>query len=197
MIGLSKTYDSTANLIYIVLVMYMIYLWIKIKLKILNFPTWACADSWQALFKLRTGAGPMLSSLILAVPRRSLWPRDELPSAACTTIPRLQQTNAKTDTLVEFESATQAHETGNCFSFSHYFFPSIFYDISCMPVIHDLRVIHHTCLYFCKDNQHKTLSPTIFLWVVAAWDASSSKTQRHYHTMVNIDSDNIIASMTR
>jgi hypothetical protein len=39
MIDLSRTYDSTATLIYNVLIMFMIYPSIKIKLKVLLFPT--------------------------------------------------------------------------------------------------------------------------------------------------------------
>jgi hypothetical protein len=39
MIDLSRTYDSTASLIYNALLMFMIYSWIKIKLKVLIFPT--------------------------------------------------------------------------------------------------------------------------------------------------------------
>jgi hypothetical protein len=38
-IDLSKTYDSTTNLIYITLVIFIIYSWIKIKLKVLIFLT--------------------------------------------------------------------------------------------------------------------------------------------------------------
>jgi hypothetical protein len=38
-IDLSRTYDSTAILICNALVMFMIYSWIKIKLKVLIFPT--------------------------------------------------------------------------------------------------------------------------------------------------------------
>jgi hypothetical protein len=38
-IDLSKTCDSTANLICITLLIFMIYSWIKIKLKVLIFPT--------------------------------------------------------------------------------------------------------------------------------------------------------------
>jgi hypothetical protein len=39
MIDLSRTYDSTVSLIYYALVMFMIYPWIKIKLKMLIFST--------------------------------------------------------------------------------------------------------------------------------------------------------------
>jgi hypothetical protein len=39
MINLSRTCDSPASLIYNTLVMFMIYPWIKIKLKVLIFPT--------------------------------------------------------------------------------------------------------------------------------------------------------------
>jgi hypothetical protein len=39
MIDLSKTYESTTSLIYYALVMFMIYPWIKIKLKVLIFST--------------------------------------------------------------------------------------------------------------------------------------------------------------
>jgi hypothetical protein len=39
MIDLSRTYDSTVSLIYYVLVMFMIYSWIKIKQKMLIFST--------------------------------------------------------------------------------------------------------------------------------------------------------------
>jgi hypothetical protein len=39
MIDLSKIYDNTANLIYNALAMFMIYHWIKIKLKVLIFST--------------------------------------------------------------------------------------------------------------------------------------------------------------
>jgi hypothetical protein len=39
MIDLFKTCDSTASLVYCALVMFMIYPWIKIKLKVLIFPT--------------------------------------------------------------------------------------------------------------------------------------------------------------
>jgi hypothetical protein len=63
---------------------------------------------------------------------------------------------------------------GSVFSFPTKILPSVFYDISCMPVIHGLHDIHHTCLYFCKDNQHKAPSPTIFVWVLAARDATST-----------------------
>jgi hypothetical protein len=38
-INLSRTCDSIATLIYNALVMFMIYSWIKIKLKVLIFPT--------------------------------------------------------------------------------------------------------------------------------------------------------------
>jgi hypothetical protein len=38
-IDLSRTCDSTASLICYVLVMFMIYPWIKIKLKVVIFPT--------------------------------------------------------------------------------------------------------------------------------------------------------------
>jgi hypothetical protein len=41
MIDLSKTYDTAANLICYALVMFMISPWIKIKLKVLIFPTLA------------------------------------------------------------------------------------------------------------------------------------------------------------
>jgi hypothetical protein len=41
MIDLSRTYDTAANLIYYALVMFMISPWIKIKLKVLIFPTLA------------------------------------------------------------------------------------------------------------------------------------------------------------
>jgi hypothetical protein len=39
MIDLSRTCDSTASLFYNALVIFMIYPWIKIKLKVLIFPT--------------------------------------------------------------------------------------------------------------------------------------------------------------
>jgi hypothetical protein len=39
MINLSRTYDTAARLLYCTLVMFMVYPWIKIKLKVLIFST--------------------------------------------------------------------------------------------------------------------------------------------------------------
>jgi hypothetical protein len=65
MIDLSRTYDSIARLMYNALLMFMIYSWIKIKLKVLIFSTTAAASQ----------PSPLRSMVMSPTDALSGWPR--------------------------------------------------------------------------------------------------------------------------